>query len=108
AGVIAMQTIAATGANNGARCPTTLTATNQERPAASAVWATGTATLRQHVSRPVTCSPRRARVAEVVDIPLGQGGRSLGSSGQRIFWRLTRTLDHGVKHANGNDRAPQE
>src|SRR5262245_1224305 len=50
--VISMETMAATGANNGAWCPKRCAATNQERPAANAVWATGTATLRQQLSRP--------------------------------------------------------
>src|SRR5262245_37912740 len=83
-----METMAATGANNGARCPKRCTATNQERPAAKAVWATGTATLRQQLRRPVTCSARRDRLAEVIGMLLGRIGHRLGSGRvRRIFFR---------------------
>ena len=51
----------------------------QERPAAKAVSTTGTATLRQQLSRPLSCSPRRDRIAEVIDMPLGRVGHRLGS-----------------------------
>ena len=53
-------------------CPKRCTATNQERPAAKAVWTSGTATLRQQLSRPVRCSRRRNRV---IGMPLGRVGQ---------------------------------
>src|SRR5262245_13390383 len=87
-----METMAATGANNGSRCPKRCTATNQERPAAKAVWTTGTATLRQQLSRRVRCSPTRDRVADVIGMPLGRIGRRLGSGRvRRTFFRLAET-----------------
>src|SRR5262249_30042832 len=77
--VISMETMAATGANTGAWCPKRCTATNQERPAAKAVWTTGTATLRQQLSRSVRCSPTRDQAADVIGMLLGRVGRLLGS-----------------------------
>jgi hypothetical protein len=73
-----METMAATGANNGARCPKGCTATTGE--------ASGQGRLdhrdgnaRQQLSRPLSCSPRRDRIAEVIDMPLGRVGHRLGS-----------------------------
>jgi hypothetical protein len=56
---------------------------NHERPAAKAVWTSGTATLRQQLSRPLSCLPRRGRVAEVIGMPLGQVGHRFGFGGAR-------------------------
>src|SRR5262245_40486209 len=106
-----METMAETGANNGSRCPKKYTATNQERPAAKAVWTTGTATFRQQLSRPVRCSPTRDRVADVIGIPLGRVGRRLGSGRVREsfsaaakprsgLWLLTRVRSRD-DHSHG-------
>jgi hypothetical protein len=109
--VKSMETMAATGANNGARCPKRCTATNQERPAAKAVWTSGTAALRQQRSRAVRCSRRGDRVAEVICMPLGRVGHRLGSRRVRRInfpagWNRDQVC--GFLTAGGRSRKPHD
>src|SRR6185503_15911130 len=95
--VASMETMAATGANNGARCPNRCTATNQERPAPKAVWTTGTATLRQQLTRPVRCPPRRDQLADLIDMPLGRVGHFFGSGPMRGIFPVDAKPRSGLR-----------
>src|SRR6201988_1747390 len=61
------------------------------------------ATLRQQLSRPLRCSPRRGRVAEVIDMPLGQVGHHLGfGRTRRILFSVSRNCDRACGVSSGD------
>src|SRR5262245_47182188 len=104
--VISTETIAATGANNGARCSKRCTATNQARPAAEAVWATGMATLRQQLTRPAMCSPRRDRVADGAGMPRGSTRPGARRERRHIRQERTESLRHRQVRQHGVAELP--